>query len=227
VSNKPNTKARPRPAAVTTPDRPIWQSPIVWVGALLLVAVVVTIVLTSGGNDSPVAGATETAPAEAVGTPLPRFATITDAAGLAAPTIAASTIDGTRVQVLDDGTARLYGFFAHWCPHCQREVPRTVAWLAEHDLPEGVEFVAISTGVDPSLDNYPPSAWFAREGWPLPVLVDSETGNLAKAFGLSGFPFWVAVDAEGKVVARQSGELDTAQFEALLDAAATGQISVG
>jgi thiol-disulfide isomerase/thioredoxin len=227
VSNRPNTKARPRPAIAATPDRRIWQSPIWWVGFLLVVAVIVTIALTSGGGDSTASSATETAPAEAIGTPLPRFETMTDAAGLIAPSIAASTIDGTRVQVLNDGTPRLYGFFAHWCPHCQREVPRTVAWLAQHDLPVGVELVAISTSVDPTLDNYPPSAWFEREGWPLPVLVDSETGTLAKAFGLSGFPFWVAVDAEGKVVARQSGELDSAQFEALLDAAATGQISVG
>ena len=41
-------------------------------------------------------------------------------------------------------------------------------------------------------------------------------------YGLSGFPFFVAVDSSGKVVERASGELTTQQFDALLAAARSG-----
>jgi thiol-disulfide isomerase/thioredoxin len=191
------------------------MSPYVWVGALAAIAIAASIAVSLGGDDAtPVAG--ETAPAEAVGTPLPLFEEPSDAVGLQAPTISAQTITGERVQLLHDGPARLIGFFAHWCSHCQAELPRTVAWLAENELPAGVEFVAISTAVAPDRSNYPPSAWFEREGWPLPVLVDSDAGVLATAFGLSAFPYWVALDTEGRVVTRASSELTVNQFENLL-----------
>ncbi len=92
-----------------------------------------------------------------------------------------------------DGTVRLIGFFAHWCPHCQREVPRVAQWLNENSLPNGVEVVAISTSVREGTPNYPPSEWFEAEKWPTQVLVDSPEKTIAAAYGLTGFPFWVLV----------------------------------
>ena len=228
MSNKPNTKSRQRPPASATTARPFWHSPLVWVGALLVLAAALAIVVTTVVGDDDVetdAGpAIETASVEIIGDTLPPFTTaVDDAAGMPIPIIATATSEGTRVQILADGTPRLIGLFAHWCSHCQREVPRTVAWLAANELPGDVELVAVSTAVDARLGNYPPSAWLAREGWPLQVLVDDQVGSIATALGMSGFPFWVAVGADGTVVARQSGELTAGEFEALLDAAATGE----
>ena len=116
----------------------------------------------------------------------------------------------------DDGTIRLIGFFAHWCPHCQREVPRVAQWLNENGLPNGVEVVAISTSVREGTPNYPPSEWFEAENWPTQVLVDSPEKTIAEAYGLTGFPFWVLVDGEGVVVHRSSGELTEEQFSYLV-----------
>jgi hypothetical protein len=53
----------------------------------------------------------------------------------------------------------------------------------------------------------------------VPTLADSDDKQAADAFGLSAFPFFVAVDASGEVVARTSGELTTEQFADLLDRA--------
>ncbi len=134
-----------------------------------------------------------------------------------APAFAASTFDGVEVSVLPgDGTAKVIGFFAHWCPHCQRELPRLANWLAANELPAGVEVIAVSTAVDSGRGNYPPSAWFEEEQWPAVVVRDSESSEIGDAYGLSGFPYTVAVDADGLVVARVSGELTDELWEFLL-----------
>lgn len=56
----------------------------------------------------------------------------------------------------------------------------------------------------------------------IPTLFDSEDDAAARAYGLSAFPYFVVIDADGNVVTRISGELDSSQLEALLDAARGG-----
>ena len=139
------------------------------------------------------------------------------AVGAAAPAFAATTFDGVEVSVLPgDGTAKVIGFFAHWCPHCQRELPRITKWLAQNELPAGVEVIAVSTAVDPDGPNYPPSAWFEKEQWPATALRDSADSEIGEAYGLRGFPYVVAVDGQGRVVTRVSGELSDTEWESLL-----------
>ena len=134
-----------------------------------------------------------------------------------APAFAATTFGGVEVSVLPgNGTAKVIGFFAHWCPHCQRELPRITNWLAANQLPAGVEVIAVSTAVDSGRGNYPPSAWFEEEQWPAVAVRDSESNEIGEAYGLRGFPYIVAVDADGRVVARVSGELTDAAWEFLL-----------
>jgi len=214
-------KASKRPASTNAKSRhtaePSTRSPMVWVIPLILVIGVIVVIVAASSrssNDSNADG--ETAFAEALGTPLPAFTEPDPAVGLPVPTISAQTFEGDRIQITNDGTARLYGFFAHWCPHCQDEVPATVEWLETNTLPEGVEIVAISTSVDTGAPNYPPSEWFAEEEWPALVVADDTESILAQGFGLTAFPFWVAVDADGNVVARVSGALSTPQFESLV-----------
>ena len=153
------------------------------------------------------------------GTPIPPLSNPDPAIGQPVPAISAQTLQGDRIRIENDGTARVFGFFAHWCPHCQRELPRTAQWLETNELPDGVEVVAVSAGVDPGAGNYPPSDWFIREEWPALVILDDEAGTLSTGLGLSGFPYWVATDSNGNVVARASGELSTEQFEELIEAA--------
>ncbi len=68
---------------------------------------------------------------------------------------------------------------------------------------------------DPTLPNYPPDAWLARERWSSPVIVDGDRA-IGTDYGLTAFPYWVAVGADGNVVGRLSGELTAAQLDALV-----------
>ena len=88
------------------------------------------------------------------------------AVGLAAPKLVGQSFDESEV-VIDpsDGKPKMVVFLAHWCPHCQAEVPLLQEWIASGDVPEGLEIYAVSTGVDSSRPNYPPSNWIASEGW--------------------------------------------------------------
>ena len=141
--------------------------------------------------------------------------------GYLAPSFKAQLNTGSELVTIDpaDGTVRLIGFFAHWCPHCQREVPRVSKWLEENGVPTEIEILAVSTAVREGTPNYPPSEWFTKERWPTDIFVDNQDNDLAAAFGLAGFPYWVLVDATGRVVHRSSGELTEEQFGYLVELA--------
>jgi len=141
--------------------------------------------------------------------------------GYTAPSFKAQLNTGSELVTIDpaDGTVRLIGFFAHWCPHCQREVPRVSKWLEDNGVPTEIEILAVSTAVREGTPNYPPSEWFIKERWPTNIFVDNEDNDLAAAYGLAGFPYWVLVDATGTVVHRSSGELTEEQFGYLIQLA--------
>ena len=141
--------------------------------------------------------------------------------GYLAPSFKAQLNTGSELVTIDpaDGTVRLIGFFAHWCPHCQREVPRVSKWLEENGVPTEIEILAVSTAVREGTPNYPPSEWFTKERWPTDIFVDNEDNDLAAAYGLAGFPYWVLVDATGRIAHRSSGELTEEQFGYLVDLA--------
>ncbi len=223
MSNRPKVQ---KSRSGSRPSGPAGSNPLLkWliVGVAALVAVAVGVAFLAGRDAEQRArdsGVLQVSDVSVEGEPLPRFdgAEPDPAMERVAPAFAATTFDGVEVSVLPgDGTARVIGFFAHWCPHCQRELPRLAGWLAANDLPARVEVIAVSTAVDPGRGNYPPSAWFTEEQWPAVVVRDSETDELANAYGLGGFPYTVGVDAQGRVVARVSGELNDAAWEFLLD----------
>lgn len=194
-----------------SPARSITRSPLLWVGGLVVVAFAVAVFLS--GDDDVTTG-TETAAVEISGEVLPVLSDGADPAiGAIAPTIAGVSFDDTAVEA--DSGPRVYGFFAHWCPHCQRELPIVEEWLDEGLLPDGVDFLAVSTAVESTADNFPPSAWFTDVGYDAAVLVDDDENSVANAFGLSAFPFWVVTDADGAVVTRLSGGVDRTGFQAL------------
>ncbi|GIU92138.1 MAG: hypothetical protein KatS3mg011_1044 [Acidimicrobiia bacterium] len=140
---------------------------------------------------------------------------------LEAPSFTTQTPDGVEISVTPgDGTPKVLVFLAHWCPHCQAEVPRIVAWHRDTSGLDGLEVVGVATATDRLRVNYPPSDWLEREGWPYPVALDDADNSIARAYGVDSFPFFVVVDSEGRAVFRVSGELDTATLDELMRTAA-------
>jgi thiol-disulfide isomerase/thioredoxin len=132
--------------------------------------------------------------------------------GKTIPTVTGTSFDGTPVSITNDGKPKVLLFVAHWCPHCQREVPLLATDLRRTPLSSNVEMITISTGVNPSAPNYPPSKWLAGVNWPTPVIADDGQNSAATAYGLTGYPYLVFVDAHNHVQFRSSGEMTLAEF---------------
>lgn len=164
----------------------------------------------------------ETADASVDGDTLPSFDAENpagDAAvGTPAPQVSGQDFAGEDVDLLVEGEANLLVFLAHWCPHCQTELPLLVdEWAG--GLPDGVNATAVITSQDPNQANYPPSSWISREEWDFPVILDDESNSVGGAYGLTSYPYFVVVGADGNVAARTSGELGRDQIQALVDVA--------
>jgi cytochrome c biogenesis protein CcmG/thiol:disulfide interchange protein DsbE len=142
------------------------------------------------------------------------------AVGATMPTLTGTDIHGDPITIAPDGRPTMVMFLAHWCPHCQREVPVVQDWVDDGGLPDGVRLVSVATANDDRRPNYPAVDWLDREGWTAPTLLDDADIHAGIAGGVSAFPFWVLVDGDGTVVARTSGELTPAQLTDLATQAA-------
>ena len=137
----------------------------------MVVAAIAAIALTSGSNgggaSSPIPSASGSAGASggpvATGAPvitgaaLPTFtATSGDPAiGQTIPTVEGANFAGAPVSIALDGKPKVILFLAHWCSHCQAEVPLMQAWLDAGGAPDGVELISVATGIDASLPELP------------------------------------------------------------------------
>lgn len=201
-------------------------SPWLWVGvgAVVVAAVALAILLTSSDDGKEAAAGEIGVEVSTTGDALPAFqGSAGDAAvGQPAPVVTGVSSDGDPVTIGGAGPQILV-FLAHWCPHCQAEVPGIVAASASPDWPENVEVTGITTATDDNRPNYPPSSWLEREDWPWPVMADDADSGAAGVYGISGFPYMVFIDADGNVALRTSGEMGAEQFLALADALGSGQ----
>jgi thiol-disulfide isomerase/thioredoxin len=200
--------ARKRKAAAGHKQLPVF--PIVVGG--LAVLFVVAIVLSMGGDDSggTAGGANQqTAAVDITGESLPEMTRGGNdpAVGMQIPEVSGEDFSGRPLTIAADGTPKMIVFMAHWCSHCQAEVPVIQDWLDAGNGPEGVEMVTVNTLVDRGQPNYPPSEWLDREGWSMPTLLDDEGSSVSDAFGLPGTPYFVFVNGDGTVASRTSGEI--------------------
>lgn len=174
----------------------------------LVVVVAGSISIISSNSDGASSAKQEVSTVTVTGTPLvAQPETGPDPAiGSTIPTITGESFDGSPVTIAP-GKPTLVLFVAHWCPHCQREVPLLVSWQQQGKMPADVQVIAVATATTADRDNYPPSKWLANEDFPWPVMADSKSQEAAAAFGVGGFPFFAVYDATGKLVLRTSGEV--------------------
>lgn len=222
------TKRRPSSPRSAGPSR----QTILVAGGILAMVLVLGLILAFGpgdtndddGSDGNGTGNGATAAAFAAvsveGTALPDFddADPDPAVGTQAPRLFGEAPDGTAVS-FEGNEPTLLVFLAHWCPHCQAEVPILVD-LSTSGALDGVRMVAVLTGTNADAPNYPPADWLESERWPADVLLDNDTFSAGNAYGLTTYPYIVAVAGDGTVVGRASGEMPDSDILALAALAA-------
>jgi len=159
------------------------------------------------------------------GSPLPPFTAQAQdlAVGEVAPEITGIDFDGNEVAIRHDGTPKAVVFLAHWCSHCQAEVPSVQSWLDTTGGVEGIEIVSVASSMNSAQPNFPPSEWLERENWTQPVIRDDVDNTALRSYGSGGFPYWVFLDGDGRVVTRSAGEIPIQSLEQLL----TSIVAVG
>jgi len=213
-----------------------------WIAAIVVVLVVGVVAIavsrgsgSSGGGGASPSGGTVVPNGDlnigkqivVTGTDLPTLpkdapvAAVDPAIGAAFPTIEGNQFDGKTLSIAPGKPMIVMGL-AHWCGNCQKEVPQLQKWLDENGMPSDVNLYAVATGNSSAQQNYPASDWLRREKWSVPTIVDTSDNIAARAMGLNAYPFFVVVDANGKVVYRVAGIQPTANWEAMLEAARTG-----
>lgn len=137
------------------------------------------------------------------------------AIGQPAPALQGATFDGSPVEITPtSGSDQLIVFLAHWCPHCNAELPIIEEWRASGMIPDDLDIMAVSTAVSSDRPNYPPSSWLKQKGWTWPALADSAEMTAAEAYGVTGYPFMVVVGPDGTVKGRTSGQKELAVLDA-------------
>ena len=238
MSNRPNNRGSS--AARVAAAQKSGRSNATWwiaggVAVVIVIALVAAIAITSksdssGGSGAGAAGTVVPVPAISVGevtvtgTPVAQAVdgSADPAIGKPVPQVAGQQFDGTKLTIPAAGTPKIVMFVAHWCPHCQKEVPELSKHWAQVGLPSGVDLYAVATSTSESKPNFPPGKWLRNENWPVRTIADDTNGSAANAYGVTGFPYFVAVDAQGNVVLRMSGEITLDQFQQLVDAAKSG-----
>jgi cytochrome c biogenesis protein CcmG/thiol:disulfide interchange protein DsbE len=214
------------PAPSATSKKPPW----LWIGLVVIVAVALGIaVWSTSGDDTSVSqgttgaggaisSAAETQPVTIVGEALPMLPNSgTDPAiGMTVPTLKGFHFDGSPMEIAPGGHAKMVVFLAHWCPHCNREIPVLQSWADAGGVPADLDIIGVSTAVNAQRENYPPSRWIVDKAWTWPVLADSANSDALTAYGLGRFPSFVIVGADGTVKARSGGELPSAALDALV-----------
>ena len=150
---------------------------------------------------------------EVIGDVLPEFTDTGDdpAIGLTAPVVVGADYDGDPVTIdaAADGPTMVI-VVAHWCPHCNAEIPKINELRDTGRIPDEVNIVAISSSITPDRANFPPDEWIAAIDWTFPVIADGPApdGSFAGsgAYGTAGVPFVALLDENGVVVDRWAGE---------------------
>jgi thiol-disulfide isomerase/thioredoxin len=199
-------------------------------GVAAAIAAIIAVVLVVGGgssssstttstitsNNSDVVTAAEFQPVEAEGEMLLALEDPDNdpARGKIAPVVNGFGFDGAPLTIEPTGKPMLVVFLAHWCPHCNAEIPRLIEWKDSGAMPADLGVVGVSTGARDDAPNWPPSQWVVDKAWPWPVMADNEDQSAAVAFGVSGYPGLILLNGDGKVLARRSGEAGIDELKA-------------
>ncbi len=125
------------------------------------------------------------------------------------PPFIASRIDGARVQFPADFAGRpvVIRFWADWCKYCEGEMKDIEVAYQRHKA-AGIEVLAVNAGQDRATA----AAFVAKLGIGYPALLD-EDAKIARRYGVVGLPTTYFIGRDGKVAAKQMGEMTAVAFE--------------
>ena len=112
---------KPKPGAKDTKS----NSTLWWIlGGIVGLGLIVALAISIAGEE-PVDETIGYGDPTVTGDPLPVYAAGQEdvSVGLTAPTVEGADWEGNPVTIEPDGTPKILVFLAHWCPHCQAEVP--------------------------------------------------------------------------------------------------------
>lgn len=183
---------------------------IIWLGAAVLgLGLIVLLAFSIAGEEAPDASVAF-GEVTVEGNPLAFHADLVSgdpAVGSIAPTVSGSDWNNNRYIIGPDGRSKVVVLMAHWCPHCQAEVPVIMDWIEAGGLPDHVDLYALTVSSDRFRPNWPPQDWLEREGWTVPTIMDDEAGSAAAAYGMTGTPFYIVLDGENRNLGRIAGEI--------------------
>ncbi len=145
---------------------------------------------------------------------------VDSAIGQVAPTLTGSDFDGNEIRIGPDGRPKAIYFLAHWCPHCQVEVPTIQSLIDAGVKPDNLDIYAVSTAVSAERGNYPPKTWFDVERWSSPVMLDNDESSAVINYGAGGFPYVVFLDGDNRVITRAAGEMPAELMQQVWEAVA-------
>ena len=121
------------------------------------------------------------------------------APGKIAPDFEEALPDGTLMKLSDlRGNIVLLDFWASWCKPCRRENPHVVK-LYEKYKDKG--FTVMSVSLDKAKANWLAAIEQDNLSWPYHVSdLKFWSSKAAKLYGVSGIPFTVLIDKEGKII---------------------------
>jgi thiol-disulfide isomerase/thioredoxin len=120
--------------------------------------------------------------------------------GGAAPSFNAKTLDGERItNDTVKGKVVLIQFWTTWCRYCRRDQPSVDEFAGKY-ADKGLVVIAVNVGesrkkVRDYLSTSPREA----------KVVLMEDTNLGAVFNARGFPYYIAIDAKGRVAGVQAG----------------------
>ncbi len=131
--------------------------------------------------------------------------------GEAAPGIVLPNLSGRETSLSGyRGRAVVLNFWATWCAPCLEEMPAlSAAWRDSRGRCLEVLGIAEESGREEA------QAEVTRMGIGFPILMDAK-GDVARAYGVTGYPRTYLVDGEGKVRRVFTGKISRERLEAAL-----------
>lgn len=118
-------------------------------------------------------------------------------------------LDGTRVRFPEDFAGRpvVIRFWADWCRYCEGEM-KDIEPVYQREKARGLEVLAVNAGQDRDTA----AAFVGKLGISYPALLN-EDASIAKRYGVTGLPTTFFIDRQGKISAKQIGEMTAEAFQ--------------